>query len=191
MKCQSFNGSHFAKECKSDHDMCGTCAGEHQTKHCTASVPEGLRCANCKEAGHAAWDRDCPIFINLCQHFHAHLPDTNYRYYPKGNDPSTWECEPGPDYPQPEPQRLAHRTPQPHPMFAHKDGWKTVERRWNTTSDQCRPTTQPNCLKNSATQNCLPEEWTKRVPQGPAPPCDTPQEPTQSKQDSPPPLSQL
>ena len=29
MKCQSFTGSHFAKECKSDHDTCGTCAGEH------------------------------------------------------------------------------------------------------------------------------------------------------------------
>ena len=66
MKCQSFTGSHFTKECKSDHDTCGTCAGEHQTKDCMASLPEGLRCANCKEAGHAAWDRDCPIFINLC-----------------------------------------------------------------------------------------------------------------------------
>ncbi|KIM50606.1 hypothetical protein SCLCIDRAFT_43741, partial [Scleroderma citrinum Foug A] len=82
MKCQSFNGSHFAKECKSDHNTCSTCAGEHRTKNCTASVPEGLHCANCKEVGHAAWNRDCPIFINLCQCFHAHLPDTNYRYYP-------------------------------------------------------------------------------------------------------------
>ncbi|KIM59690.1 hypothetical protein SCLCIDRAFT_125620, partial [Scleroderma citrinum Foug A] len=29
MKCQSFTSSHFTKECKSDHDTCGTCAGEH------------------------------------------------------------------------------------------------------------------------------------------------------------------
>ncbi|KIM50932.1 hypothetical protein SCLCIDRAFT_52667, partial [Scleroderma citrinum Foug A] len=63
MKCQSFASSHFAKECKSDHDTCSMCAGEHRTRDCMASLPEGLRCANCKEAGHVAWDRECPIFI--------------------------------------------------------------------------------------------------------------------------------
>ena len=146
MKCQSFAGSHFAKKCKSDHDTCGTCAGEHQTKDCTASLPEGLWCTNCKEVGHAAWDRDCPIFINLCQRFHANLPDANYRFYPESNNPSTWECEPGPDHPQPETQRPtnARCTPQPHPMFACEDGWKMTEWRRNTTGNRCRPPTQLN-----------------------------------------------
>ena len=69
-----------------------------------ASLPEGLRCANCKEVGHVAWDRECPIFINLCQHFHATLPDVNYRFYPESNNPSTWEYEPSPDHLQPEAQ---------------------------------------------------------------------------------------
>ena len=141
MKCQSFTGSHFTKECKSDHNMCGTCAGKHQTRDCMASLPEGLQCTNCKQAGHTAWDRDCPIFINLCQCFHA-----NYRFYPESNNPSTWECTPGPDHSQPEtwwPMGARH-APQPHPMFTCKDGWKTIEQRRNTTSDWHKPTTQPN-----------------------------------------------
>ncbi|KIM59689.1 hypothetical protein SCLCIDRAFT_27094 [Scleroderma citrinum Foug A] len=157
-----------------------------------ASPPEGLRCANCKEVGHAAWDRECPIFINLCQRFHANLPDVNYRFYPESDNPSTWEHEPGPDHLQPEAQRPtgARRVPQPHPMFAREDGWKTTERRRNTTGDRHRPTTQPNRSKDNTTQNRLPKEWTKeapQTPQAPTSPPDASQDSSQSSCDSSPP----
>ena len=39
MKCQSFNG-HFAKNCTSTRDTCGTCTGDHRTKDCTVTSPE-------------------------------------------------------------------------------------------------------------------------------------------------------
>ncbi|KIM52385.1 hypothetical protein SCLCIDRAFT_46563, partial [Scleroderma citrinum Foug A] len=46
MKCQSFSG-HYAKECKSLQDMCGTCTREHRTKDCTVTTPDKRHCMNC------------------------------------------------------------------------------------------------------------------------------------------------
>ena len=89
MKCQSFGG-HYAKECKSLRDTCGTCAREHRTKDCTVTTPDKHHCTNCKAEGHAAWDCECPTFINLSKRYHSHLPDVAYRYFPESDDPATW-----------------------------------------------------------------------------------------------------
>jgi len=57
MKCQSFEGSHFARDCTKLIDTCGTCAGNHRSKDCEVSSSDQRFCANCQEPGHAAWDR--------------------------------------------------------------------------------------------------------------------------------------
>ncbi|EIW62817.1 uncharacterized protein TRAVEDRAFT_84003, partial [Trametes versicolor FP-101664 SS1] len=54
-------GGHFARECKAAHDVCANCADSHPTSQCgVAGDPQRYRCANCKENGHAAWNRACP-----------------------------------------------------------------------------------------------------------------------------------
>ena len=92
MKCQSFNG-HYAKDCTSLHNTCGMCSREHRTKDCTDTSPDKRCYANCKEHGHAAWDHECPTFINLSKCYHLHLPDVAYRYFPESNDPAMWVQE--------------------------------------------------------------------------------------------------
>jgi len=93
MKCQSFEGSHFARNCTSLKDMCGTCAGNHRTKECEISSPEQRFCANCQETGHAAWDRDCPIYLSKARKYQSHIADARYRFYPERDDPTTWALD--------------------------------------------------------------------------------------------------
>ena len=92
MKFQSFGG-HYANDCKNSRDTCRMCAGEHHTKDCTVTTPDKHHGVNCKADGHTAWDRECPTFINLSKHYHLHLPDVAYRYFPKSDDPTTWIWE--------------------------------------------------------------------------------------------------
>ncbi|KAL4074012.1 hypothetical protein J3A83DRAFT_4044576, partial [Scleroderma citrinum] len=63
MKCQSFKGLHFTKECKKLDDTCGTCTGNYRIKECEAISLDQCYCANCKEARHAAWDCECLIYL--------------------------------------------------------------------------------------------------------------------------------
>ena len=42
------------------HDTCANCAGAHPASQYTDTEFNAPRCANCKEDGHAAWDRNCP-----------------------------------------------------------------------------------------------------------------------------------
>ena len=93
MKCQSFEGSHFARDCKKSDDTCGTCAGNHRTKECESTAPDQCCCANCQKAGHAAWDRECPVYLEKARRFQSHIADAHYRFYPEREDPSTWELD--------------------------------------------------------------------------------------------------
>lgn len=91
LKCQSFEGSHFARDCRSSIDVCSTCGGNHRSTDCEDR--DKRYCANCKKAGHASWDRECPIFQEKTRKYRSHIPDAKYRYYPVKNDASTWELE--------------------------------------------------------------------------------------------------
>ena len=71
IKCQSFEGSHFTKDCMKLTDTCGTCAGNHRTKNCEVSSSDQCFCANCQELGHAAWDRECPVYITKAKKYQS------------------------------------------------------------------------------------------------------------------------
>lgn len=145
MKCQSFEDGHFAKNCSSSRDVCGTCAEDHRTSACTVSLQSDRYCANCKTRGHAAWERECHTFKNLLKCHHARLPDVSYRFYPVPDDSSSWELEASESEPPAAHARTARPkpTPQPHPMFAQEDGWNTVQRKGGSATTPPRPADPP------------------------------------------------
>ncbi|KII88883.1 hypothetical protein PLICRDRAFT_82729, partial [Plicaturopsis crispa FD-325 SS-3] len=87
LKCQSLAG-HMAAECSLAHDVCGSCGGNHRTNGCNNGANQ-LRCINCNERGHAAWDRSCPTFLAKARAFRGRHPENKYRYFPT-DDPVTW-----------------------------------------------------------------------------------------------------
>ena len=98
MKCQSFEGSHFARDCTKLVDTCGTCAGNHRTKDCEVTSLDQRFCANCQEPGHGAWDRECPVYVAKAKKYQSHIADTCYRFYPEREDPTTWELDKDSDH---------------------------------------------------------------------------------------------
>ena len=102
-KCQSYDG-HFARDCKATHDTCANCAGDHPTTRCKITDHSAYRCANCKEDGHAAWDRDCPTLRAKVRARFARQPDAGFRFFVT-NNPETWihendelDCAPPPPH---------------------------------------------------------------------------------------------
>jgi len=68
-------------------------------KDCEVSSLDQCFCTNCKELGHTAWDRECPVYITKAKKYQSHIADARYRFYPKREDPSTWELEQDTDHP--------------------------------------------------------------------------------------------
>ncbi|KAG1798861.1 uncharacterized protein HD556DRAFT_1305722 [Suillus plorans] len=55
--------------------------------------PTSYSCANCKEKGHAAWSRECPIFTQKWESHKKRNNEAKYIYFPT-EDPLTWEPVP-------------------------------------------------------------------------------------------------
>ena len=157
MKCQSFDG-HFAKNCTSTRDTCGTCTGDHRTKDCAVTSPELRRCVNCKTTGHAAWSRQCPFFTDLLNRHHSHLQDVNYRYFPESNDPATWvrESEAEQDWQDPPRDENNRPYPRPHPMFAEGEG--PADRRQRSTRPPQARNRRP-VPTDRTKQSLLTDKW--------------------------------
>lgn len=115
--CQSLDQSHFARECKHGHSVCGTCGEHHSTRECVVSDPAKFYCVNCNEKGHAAWSRNCNAFTKARRKLWATNKEARYRYFPIPGDSPTWETingefinpipRPGPT-PEPEPTAPTH-----------------------------------------------------------------------------------
>lgn len=85
MKCRKWG--HFAAECRSQNDVCGTCGGQHKTNACNA---EGRRyCVSCRSDSHASWDRNCPEFRRKCDEYSTFHPENNLVYFPTDEDWTT------------------------------------------------------------------------------------------------------
>ena len=57
--CQAYG--HVARACK-NMTKCAHCAGEHSTQDCRrADNRTKVRCANCRQQGHMAWMKACPV----------------------------------------------------------------------------------------------------------------------------------
>jgi hypothetical protein len=91
MKCQKINVCHFAKECPSEIDVCGTCGLNHRTDACTKTEQAKFACANCNSKGHASWDRLCPVILKAADRAESSDPEATYKYFPTAEEPWTWE----------------------------------------------------------------------------------------------------
>jgi hypothetical protein len=82
----------MAGSCKADNNVCARCAGHHKTLDCTTKDRSEYKCANSKQTGHGAADRNCPIFIAKSKELRTRVADLRYRFFPT-DDPATWEPE--------------------------------------------------------------------------------------------------
>ncbi|KAH9849536.1 hypothetical protein C2E23DRAFT_737165 [Lenzites betulinus] len=88
-RCQEYAG-HFARDCKAPHDVCTNCAGTHATAQCPhVGDPLQHHCANCKESGHAAWDRACPTLRARVSAQVHRKANSGFRFFVT-NAPETW-----------------------------------------------------------------------------------------------------
>ncbi|KIJ63742.1 hypothetical protein HYDPIDRAFT_65038, partial [Hydnomerulius pinastri MD-312] len=78
VRCQLWG--HIAKDCKADHDTCGTCGDKHRTSECCN--PNKLYCVSCKSKDHASYHRGCKEFLKRCAALDAKLPENLMPYYP-------------------------------------------------------------------------------------------------------------
>jgi hypothetical protein len=91
-KCQLIGAGHTAATCKSK-EICANCARDHLTGECQATRAE-FKCATCKkdkrQDDHAAWDRQCPAFIEEKARLRDRKPENHFRFYPGEYEPWTW-----------------------------------------------------------------------------------------------------
>jgi hypothetical protein len=92
LKCQTMDTNHLAAECKSTHDVCARCGGQHKTVMCDVQNQADFQCSNCKGEGHGAADRQCPYFIDKLAHIQKLNPEHKYKFFPT-SDPKTWEMK--------------------------------------------------------------------------------------------------
>lgn len=78
LKCQRWG--HMAKECKEQHDTCGTCAKNHRTNGCPSH--NTVYCISCDSDNHASWSRTCPEFKRRCQALDENTPENCMPYFP-------------------------------------------------------------------------------------------------------------
>jgi hypothetical protein len=92
-KCQLIGSGHTAATCKSTKEICANCAKEHPTGECRATRAD-FHCATCKkdrrQDDHAAWDRQCPAFLEEKARLRDRKPENHYRFYPSEWDSWTW-----------------------------------------------------------------------------------------------------
>jgi len=89
LKCQSVTARHLAADCN-QQATCGTCGKDHCTLKCLEVDRAAFWCINCKEKGHALWDRLCPAFLAASKRLEDTDPEHTYKYFPN-QDEWTWE----------------------------------------------------------------------------------------------------
>ena len=78
LKCHSWG--HMAHNCLAQHNTCGTCAQCHRMDTCTNTARP--HCVSCSMAGHACWDRSCPVSVHKCSDMNDRLDENNMLYFP-------------------------------------------------------------------------------------------------------------
>ena len=84
MKCQRWG--HFAKDCKHQTDVCGSCAGPHRESKCNSYAT--FYCVSCQSDHHGSASKECPEFIRRCEELDAKHPDNALPYFPT-DDPDS------------------------------------------------------------------------------------------------------
>jgi len=89
LKCQLITVRHLAAGCN-QQAACSTCGKDHCTLECSETDRAAFWCINCKEKGHALWDRLCPAFLAASKRLEDTDPKHTYKYFPN-QDEWTWE----------------------------------------------------------------------------------------------------
>ena len=82
LKCHRWG--HMVCDCSAPTDTCGTCVQCHHTDTCMNTVRP--HCVSCGIAGHASWDRTCPIFLKKCGELNDWLEDNSLPYFPTSEE---------------------------------------------------------------------------------------------------------
>ncbi|KAH9955353.1 hypothetical protein BC827DRAFT_1321218 [Russula dissimulans] len=82
MKCRWWG--HFARDCTSEVDICGTCGENHRTRSCTNKGK--TYCIACKDSMHASWDRDCPEAVRKRAACDERNPENEMPFFPTEQD---------------------------------------------------------------------------------------------------------
>ncbi|KAL1658928.1 hypothetical protein GGF50DRAFT_21583, partial [Schizophyllum commune] len=79
-RCRRCNKhGHYVGLCREIVDtICGSCGGPHTSVKCNALKHF---CSNCKEEGHAVWDRTCHTFLAKCAEYDARNPENTMPFY--------------------------------------------------------------------------------------------------------------
>ena len=88
-KCHKYNAGHLARDCPISREVCGTCGKNHKTVNCLLHEQSQFHCVNCNAAGHATWDRECPVFMEQLKRMNARHPENGLRFFPT-SDPDSW-----------------------------------------------------------------------------------------------------
>lgn len=148
-KCQLYGhdnnkgAPHFARDCTWIHDVCRLCGGHHRTSNCTANMPDGAECANCKVTGkeyrnHTVHAWTCPTFLETKRRFDISHGSQQYKFFVT-EDTKTWETNEPPStqpvlntqnssssqFPMPPPNQLQR---QPYRKPNHRLTPKTATR---------------------------------------------------------------
>ncbi|KAF9234669.1 hypothetical protein BU15DRAFT_52371, partial [Melanogaster broomeanus] len=75
---------HIARNCKAEHDTCGTCGEHHHTSSCNKT--DKLYCTGCKTKNHASYSRNCQEFIKRSAELDAKYPENNMPYFPTNEE---------------------------------------------------------------------------------------------------------
>ena len=82
MKCRGWG--HFARECTSKVNTCGTCSESHCTRSCTNV--DKTYCSSCKDHSHTSWDRGCPEAIHRQATCDKRNPENEMPFFPTEQD---------------------------------------------------------------------------------------------------------
>ncbi|KAF9245442.1 hypothetical protein BU15DRAFT_11724, partial [Melanogaster broomeanus] len=82
VRCQLWG--HIARDCKAEHDTCGTCGEHHRTSDCNKT--DKLFCVGCKTKNHASYSRNCQEFIKRSIAMDAKHPENNMPYFPTNEE---------------------------------------------------------------------------------------------------------
>lgn len=107
LRCHRYG--HFAADCQSIHDTCGTCGHNHKTIDCDR---ENSRwCVTCDSTEHSSWDRFCPAFTRRCEEMDERYVENSMPYFPT-NEPWTLVSAP-PKQPKYRPSGSEITAPRP------------------------------------------------------------------------------
>jgi hypothetical protein len=163
LKCHAFDGGHMAADCPQEQDTCGSCGEAHRTSECPIDNPEDYACANCKTKGHAAWSRQCPIFVQKWDNFKRRNDEAKYIYYPT-EDPLTWESvanhieERTDSHPPPPTDQFSQQNQRYPPPARNRQEWNTVNRSRQPPANR-NPANANNIPLGPKAQHRLPESW--------------------------------